>query len=207
MPEPHPGATAAPQQPTAPGVLNAALMPLTRGPALATVGLTALVVFGTALLSAVLLLAGVSMTGDEDLPVTAELSLDGERFEVPLAVRAGDKDFGLLNNWEIGTPLIRAITLQSDSLDTVTFGGTEVTLEEADYIGASATRYVYFGVYALGVDETKPDYLEPDTDSVTAGGSSGTTVEVEAEATETLNNLVLDAVNARQPHASPRPGT
>ncbi|WP_136314054.1 hypothetical protein [Actinomyces procaprae] len=171
-------------------------MPLTRGPALATVGLTALVVFGTALLSAVLLLAGVSMTGDEDLPVTAELSLDGERFEVPLAVRAGDKDFGLLNNWESGTPLIRAITLQSDSLDTVTCGGTEVTLEDADYMGASATQYVYFGVYALGVDETKPDYLEPDTDSVTVGGSSGTTVEVEAEATETLNNLVLDAVNA-----------
>ncbi|MDO4899977.1 hypothetical protein [Actinomyces sp.] len=145
-------------------------------------------------------------SGGEWVTVTAKLSLDGERFEVPFAVRAGDKDFGLLNNWEIGTPLIRAITLNSYSLDTVTIGGAEVTLEDTAYVGASATQYVYFGVYPLGISENKSDYLKPDTDSVTVGATSAATAEVEAEATETLSNLVLDAVKAQATACVTPPG-
>lgn len=146
-------------------------------------------------------------TSDGDsVTVTATLSLDGERFEVPITVRAGDKEYGLLNTWEVETSLIQPVTLYSSSLDAVTVGGTEIALEDSEYYAATTTQYVYYGVYGLGVGADVSDYLEPDTTSMAIKPVYASEVAVEGEATETLENLVLDAVNAQATDCVTPPG-
>lgn len=146
-------------------------------------------------------------TSDGDsVTVTATLSLDGERFEVPITVRAGDKEYGLLNTWEVETSLIQPVTLYSSSLDAVTVGGTEIALEDSEYYAATTTQYVYYGVYGLGVGADVSDYLDPDTTSMAIKPVYASEVAVEGEATETLENLVLDAVNAKASDCVTPPG-
>ncbi|WP_146750757.1 hypothetical protein [Actinomyces sp. Z5] len=146
-------------------------------------------------------------TGTRDsVTVTATISLDGERFDVPIVVKAGDKEYGVLNTWEVDTPLVREVTLSSYTLGAVTVGGTQVPLETSEYDGGSATQYVYFGIYDVGVDADVSDYLTADTTELNINSTSSTTVQVEGEATEALENLVLDAVNAQATECVTPPG-
>ncbi|WP_158247659.1 hypothetical protein, partial [Actinomyces qiguomingii] len=146
------------------------------------------------------------MDGGERLTVTATLSLDGQRFPISVPVKAGGKEFGLLNTWELDVPLVREVTLRSDSLDAITVGGTEVPLEDSEYGGASTTQYVYFGIYELGVGAGVSDYLEPDQNSLTVDASFTGGVEVNGEPTQTLEDLVLEAVNAQATQCVTPPG-
>ncbi|MDU0347743.1 hypothetical protein RWX45_02710, partial [Actinomyces sp. MRS3W] len=149
-------------------------------------------------------------SGRESVTVTATLSLDGERFELPLTVTPGDKEFGVLNTWEVTTPLIQPVTLSSNSLNALTVGGAEVTLDESEYGENGTLQYVYLGIYDIGVATNVSDYLEADTASLAVkpsmSGSGGQYLEVEGEPTETLEDLVLEAVNAQATNCVTPPG-
>ncbi|WP_143233322.1 hypothetical protein [Actinomyces ruminis] len=150
--------------------------------------------------------ADADLSGSDSVTVNATLSLDGKRLDVPITVKPGDKEYGLLNTWEVDTPLIREITLSSYSLNAVTVGGTEVSLETSEYDGASATQYVYFGIYDVGVGADVSDYLTADNTTLNVNDSSEGELRVEGTPTEALNTLVLDAVNAQASDCVTPPG-
>lgn len=146
------------------------------------------------------------LSDSDSVTVDATLSLDGKRLDVPLTVKPGDKEYGLLNTWEVDTPLIREVTLSSYSLNAVTVGGTQVSLETNEYDGASATQYVYFGIYDVGVGADVSDYLTADTTTLNVNDSSGGELWVEGTPTEALNTLVLDAANTQASECVTPPG-
>lgn len=150
--------------------------------------------------------ADADLSDSDSVTVDATLSLDGERLEVPISVKQGDKEYGVLNTWEVGTPLIREVTLSSYSLGAVTVGGTQVPLETSEYEGASATQYVYFGIYDVGVDPETSEYFTADTTTLNVSSSSVGELRVEGTPTEALNTLVLDAVNAQASDCVTPPG-
>lgn len=142
----------------------------------------------------------------DSVTVTATLSLDGERLDVPIVVKAGDKEYGVLNTWRIDTPLVQEVTLSSYTLGAVTVGGTEVPLEASEYGDGSATQYIYLGIYDVGVGTDISEYLTADTTELNINSTSSSAIQVEGEATETLENLVLDAVNSQATECVTPPG-
>ena len=143
--------------------------------------------------------------GDDDSAlVTATFRLDGERFEHTFSVNRGDKEYGLLDNWEIEDPLINKVELTSSTFDSLTIGGQEVSLDNSEYTSSHETlQYVYFGVYDIAASSSRSKYLTPDTTSLqvdsservnSSKGAPDQTVTVSASPTQALKDLVLDKV-------------
>ena len=143
--------------------------------------------------------------GDDDSAlVTATFRLDGERFEHTFSVNRGDKEYGLLDNWEIEDPLINKVELTSSTFDSLTIGGQEVSLDNSEYTSSHETlQYVYFGVYDIAASSSRSKYLTPDTTSLqvdsservnSSKGAPDQTVTVSASPTQALKDLVLNKV-------------
>ena len=143
--------------------------------------------------------------GDDDSAlVTATFRLDGERFEHTFSLNRGDKEYGLLDNWEIEDPLVNKVELTSSTFDSLTIGGQEVSLDNSEYTSSHETlQYVYFGVYDIAASSSRSKYLTPDTTSLqvdsservnSSKGAPGQTVTVSASPTQALKDLVLDKV-------------
>ena len=143
--------------------------------------------------------------GDDDSAlVTATFRLDGERFEHTFSLNRGDKEYGLLDNWEIEDPLINKVELTSSTFDSLTIGGQEVSLDNSEYTSSHETlQYVYFGVYDIAASSSRSKYLTPDTTSLqvdsservnSSKGAPDQTVTVSASPTQALKDLVLDKV-------------
>ena len=143
--------------------------------------------------------------GDDDSAfVTATFRLDGERFEHTFSVNRGDKEYGLLDNWEIEDPLVNKVELTSSTFDSLTIGGQEVSLDNSEYTSSHETlQYVYFGVYDIAASSSRSKYLTPDTTSLqvdsservnSSKGAPDQTVTVSASPTQALKDLVLDKV-------------
>ena len=143
--------------------------------------------------------------GDDDSAlVTATFRLDGERFEHTFSVNRGDKEYGLLDNWEIEDPLINKVELTSSTFDSLTIGGQEVSLVNSEYTSSHETlQYVYFGVYDIAASSSRSKYLTPDTTSLqvdsservnSSKGAPDQTVTVSASPTQALKDLVLNKV-------------
>lgn len=143
--------------------------------------------------------------GDDDSAfVTATFRLDGERFEHTFSVNRGDKEYGLLDNWEIEDPLVNKVELSSSVFDSLTIGGQEVSLDNSEYTSSHETlQYVYFGVYDIAASSSRSKYLTPDTTSLqvdsservnSSKGAPDQTVTVSASPTQALKDLVLDKV-------------
>ena len=143
--------------------------------------------------------------GDDDSAlVTATFRLDGERFEHTFSLNRGDKEYGLLDNWEIEDPLVNKVELTSSTFDSLTIGGQEVSLDNSEYTSSHETlQYVYFGVYDIAASSSRSKYLTPDTTSLqvdsservnSSKGAPDQTVTVSASPTQALKDLVLDKV-------------
>ena len=143
--------------------------------------------------------------GDDDSAlVTATFRLDGERFEHTFSVNRGDKEYGLLDNWEIEDPLINKVELTSSTFDSLTIGGQEVSLDNSEYTSSHETlQYVYFGVYDIAAGSSRSKYLTPDATSLqvdsaervsSSKGAPDQTVTVSASPTQALKDLVLNKV-------------
>ena len=143
--------------------------------------------------------------GDDDSAlVTATFRLDGERFEHTFSVNRGDKEYGLLDNWEIEDPLVNKVELTSSTFDSLTIGGQEVSLDNSEYTSSHETlQYVYFGVYDIAASSSRSKYLTPDTTSLqvdsservnSSKGAPDQTVTVSASPTQALKDLVLNKV-------------
>ena len=141
---------------------------------------------------------------DDSALVTATFRLDGERFEHTFSVNRGDKEYGLLDNWEIEDPLINKVELTSSTFDSLTIGGQEVSLDNSEYTSSHETlQYVYFGVYDIAASSSRSKYLTPDTTSLqvdsservnSSKGAPDQTVTVSASPTQALKDLVLNKV-------------
>ena len=143
--------------------------------------------------------------GDDDSAlVTATFRLDGERFEHTFSLNRGDKEYGLLDNWEIEDPLINKVELTSSTFDSLTIGGQEVSLDNSEYTSSHETlQYVYFGVYDIAAGSSRSKYLTPDATSLqvdsaervsSSKGAPDQTVTVSASPTQALKDLVLNKV-------------
>ena len=143
--------------------------------------------------------------GDDDSAlVTATFRLDGERFEHTFSVNRGDKEYGLLDNWEIEDPLVNKVELTSSTFDSLTIGGQEVSLDNSEYTSSHETlQYVYFGVYDIAAGSSRSKYLTPDATSLqvdsaervsSSKGAPDQTVTVSASPTQALKDLVLNKV-------------
>ena len=154
--------------------------------------------------------------GDDDSAlVTATFRLDGERFEHTFSVNRGDKEYGLLDNWEIEDPLINKVELTSSTFDSLTIGGQEVSLDNSEYTSSHETlQYVYFGVYDIAASSSRSKYLTPDTTSLqvdsservnSSKGAPDQTVTVSASPTQALKDLVLNKVKQETTDCSTPP--
>ena len=143
--------------------------------------------------------------GDDDSAlVTATFRLDGERFEHTFSLNRGDKEYGLLDNWEIEDPLVNKVELTSSTFDSLTIGGQEVSLDNSEYTSSHETlQYVYFGVYDIAAGSSRSKYLTPDATSLqvdsaervsSSKGAPDQTVTVSASPTQALKDLVLNKV-------------
>ena len=143
--------------------------------------------------------------GDDDSAlVTATFRLDGERFEHTFSLNRGDKEDGLLDNWEIEDPLVNKVELTSSTFDSLTIGGQEVSLDNSEYTSSHETlQYVYFGVYDIAAGSSRSKYLTPDATSLqvdsaervsSSKGAPDQTVTVSASPTQALKDLVLNKV-------------
>ena len=135
--------------------------------------------------------------GDDDSAlVTATFRLDGERFEHTFSLNRGDKEYGLLDNWEIEDPLVNKVELTSSTFDSLTIGGQEVSLDNSEYTSSHETlQYVYFGVYDIAAGSSRSKYLTPDATSLqvdsaervsSSKGAPDQTVTVSASPTQAL---------------------
>ena len=156
--------------------------------------------------------------GDDDSAlVTATFRLDGERFEHTFSVNRGDKEYGLLDNWEIEDPLINKVELTSSTFDSLTIGGQEVSLDNSEYTSSHETlQYVYFGVYDIAAGSSRSKYLTPDATSLqvdsaervsSSKGAPDQTVTVSASPTQALKDLVLNKVKQETTDCTTPPNT
>ena len=157
---------------------------------------------------------------DDTTCVTATFRLDGQKLEHTFSLSRGDKEYGLLDNWEItdsaDNSLVSRVELSSTAFDSLTIGGQEVPLSgDGDRSSGfyETEQYVYFGVYSVSAGASRTKYLTPDTTSLEvypAGSSSGSsglsgslespfsqTLSVGAEPTQELKDLVLDKVKQK----------
>lgn len=157
---------------------------------------------------------------DDTTRVTATFRLDGQKLEHTFSLSRGDKEYGLLDNWEItdsaDNSLVSRVELSSTAFDSLTIGGQEVPLSgDGDRSSGfyETEQYVYFGVYSVSAGASRTKYLTPDTTSLEvypAGSSSGSsglsgslespfsqTLSVGAEPTQELKDLVLDKVKQK----------
>ncbi|WP_273165880.1 hypothetical protein [Actinomyces israelii] len=153
--------------------------------------------------------------GDDDTArVTATFRLDGQKLEHTFSLSRGDKEYGLLDSWEMtddaDNALVNKVELSS-SFDSLIIGGQEVPLSKGGgrvHGPYETEQYVYFGVYSISASESRAKYLTPDTTSLEAypegsgssGGSPGSstqTLSVGAEPTQELKDLVLDKVKQK----------
>lgn len=162
---------------------------------------------------------------DDTVRVTATFRLDGQKLEHTFSLSRGDKEYGLLDTWEMAdsedNSLVSKVELSSAAFDSLTIGGQEVPLsKDGDHTYGSyeTEQYVYFGVYSISAGSSRAKYLTTDTTSLevyptadssssssssrgssssSSGGLSSQSLSVGAEPTQDLKDLVLDAVKQK----------
>ncbi|WP_162933802.1 hypothetical protein [Actinomyces lilanjuaniae] len=150
---------------------------------------------------------------EDTAKVSTTLSLDGEHFDFTFTVARGDRQYGLLDTWEVTTPLVVPVTFSSaDGLDAISVAGTDLALEasEEEYSSTSTTlQYVYAGTYDVGVPQSLASYLTAETSSLIALPASAAAdmlMEVTSEPTQELEDLVLEEVKAQTESCASVPG-
>ncbi|WP_127842563.1 hypothetical protein [Actinomyces wuliandei] len=150
---------------------------------------------------------------EDTAKVPATLSLDGEHFDFTFTVARGDRQYGLLDTWEVTTPLVVPVTISSaDGLDAVTVAGTDVALEASEESFGSTTsslQYVYAGVYDVTVPQGRSAYLTAEDTSLSAVPASAAAdmlVELATEPTQELEDLALEEVKAQTESCASVPG-
>ena len=110
---------------------------------------------------------------DDTVRVTATFRLDGQKLEHTFSLSRGDKEYGLLDTWEMAdsedNSLVSKVELSSAAFDSLTIGGQEVPLsKDGDHTYGSyeTEQYVYFGVYSISAGSSRAKYLTTDTTSL-----------------------------------------
>lgn len=136
---------------------------------------------------------------DEYATVSATLSLDGERFERIFSLRAGPKEYSVLDTWELEQPLLVPVVLSAEGAEALTVGQTEVALEPTEFEdGFSKALYVYPGIYSVSGAST--EYVEQSTEMLRATpeeSSRGQSVTITATPSAQFETEVLQQVQAR----------
>ncbi|QIM15620.1 hypothetical protein G7067_03015 [Leucobacter insecticola] len=140
---------------------------------------------------------------DYGATVLATYSLDGERFEYTFTLESGPKEMVFLDSWKLSQPLLVEASLQSDSLDVLTVGASDVSLDGDDTYGMNYQRtvYLYPGVYEITAPET--EFIGTSTEEFRAipsfeyGNASAQTVRITSTPSEAFEKEVLSQVQKR----------
>ncbi|WP_159612712.1 hypothetical protein [Glutamicibacter sp. JC586] len=138
---------------------------------------------------------------DSSATVTATYSINGEQHEQQFSVDRGDKEFGLLDTWELNEPLLVPVKISTDQVSEVTVGKAKVQLNEGEsfYDETPSTYtgdfYVYPGIYSVTAPST--DYQQTDVQELRANHPDDmeAAVTLTTTATDKLGKLVLDEVH------------
>lgn len=140
--------------------------------------------------------------GESAASVRATYAINGEQHEKEFSVDRGEKEYGLLDTWELNEPLLVPVKISSDQVAEVTVGKSKVQLgeDEAFYDETPSTYsgnfYVYPGIYNVTAPST--DYQQTDVQQLRANHPDDmeSAVTLTTSATEKLGQLVLDKVHA-----------
>jgi len=138
---------------------------------------------------------------DHGASVRATYAINGEQHEKVFTVDRGDKEYGLLDTWDLNEPLLVPVKISADQVSDVTVGKSAVHLSEAEsYFGDSDSSfsgdfYVYPGIYTVSAANT--DYLQVDAQELRANHPDDmeAAVTLTTTVTDKLSELALDAVH------------
>jgi len=133
--------------------------------------------------------------------IRATYSINGEQHERVFTVDRGDKEYGLLDTWDLNDPLLVPVKISTDQISKVTVGKAPVELQQDDsYFGESTAAYsgnfyVYPGIYNVTAPNT--DYLQVDAQELRANHPDDleAAVTLNTQVTDQLSDLALDAVH------------
>ncbi len=139
---------------------------------------------------------------DSSATIRATYAINGEQHEKVFSVDRGDKEFGLLDTWELNEPLLVPVKISSGLVSDVTVGKEQVHLGEGESFfdetssSYSGDYYVYPGIYNVTAPST--EYQETDVQQLRANHPDDleAAVTLSTVATAKVDQLVLEKVRA-----------